>query len=150
MIHVAPGIDLDENELVWEFVRASGPGGQNVNKVATAVQLRFNAAASPALSDEVRTRLTRLAGQRMTDDGILIIEARATRSQTRNREAALTQLIDLIRRAAIRPKARRKTRPTAASQEERLARKRQHSRIKQLRRDRGESGRGESGRGYDQ
>ena len=134
MIHVAPGIDLDENELAFEFVRASGPGGQNVNKVATAVQLRFDVARSPALPEDVRARLMKLAGQRVTDEGVLIIESRATRSQARNREAAVEQLIELIRQAAIRPKSRRKTRPTAASQQKRIARKARRGRIKSLRR----------------
>jgi ribosome-associated protein len=134
MIHVSPGIDLDESELAFEFVRSSGPGGQNVNKVATAVQLRFDAARSPALPEDVRTRLIKLAGQRMTDEGVLIIDSRATRSQTRNREAAVEQLIELIRKAAIPPKNRRKTRPTAASQQERRERKAQRSRTKSLRR----------------
>lgn len=134
MIHVAPGIDLDENDLTFEFVRSSGPGGQNVNKVATAVQLRFDVATSPALPEDVRARLIKLAGQRMTDEGILIIEARSTRSQTRNREAATEQLVELIRKAAIAPKRRRKTRPTAASVEERRERKAKRSRTKELRR----------------
>jgi ribosome-associated protein len=133
MIHAAPGIDLEENELLFDFVRSSGPGGQNVNKVATAVQLRFDVAHSPALPEDVRARLTKLAGQRMTDDGVLIIEARATRSQSRNRELAIEQLIELIRKAAIPLKKRRKTRPTAASQEERRQRKAQRSRTKTLR-----------------
>jgi ribosome-associated protein len=134
MIHVAPGIDLDESELLFEFVRASGPGGQNVNKVATAVQLRFDVARSPSLPEEVRTRLIKLAGQRLSDDGVLLIESRATRSQKRNREAAVAQLIDLIRKAAIAPKQRRKTRPTAASQQERRERKAKRSQTKSLRR----------------
>lgn len=134
MIHVAPGIDLDENELSFEFVRASGPGGQNVNKVATAVQLRFDVANSPALPEDVRARLLKLAGQRVTDEGVLIIEARATRSQTRNREAAVEQLIELIRKAAIPPKNRRKTRPTTASVQERRERKARRSQTKQRRR----------------
>ena len=134
MIHVAPGIDLDENELSFEFVRASGPGGQNVNKVATAVQLRFDVVNSPALPEDVRARLLKLAGQRVTDEGVLIIEARATRSQTRNREAAVEQLIELIRKAAIPPKNRRKTRPTTASVQERRERKARRSQTKQMRR----------------
>jgi len=129
-IHVAPGIDLDERELQWEFVRSSGPGGQNVNKVATAVQLRFDVARSPALPDDVRARLVKLAGKRMTEEGVLVIEARETRSQSRNREAALAQLADLIRHATIRPKHRRKTQPTAASVQRRLARKTQRSQVK--------------------
>lgn len=133
-IHVAPGIDLDESELKWDFVRASGPGGQNVNKVATAVQLRFDAAHSPALPEDVRARLMRLAGKRMSEDGVLVIEARETRSQTRNREAALAQLVDLVRRATIQPKRRRKTQPTAASVERRLTRKTRRSQTKAGRR----------------
>lgn len=133
MIHVAPGIDLDENELVFDFVRSSGPGGQNVNKVSTAVQMRFDVAHSLALPEDVRARLIKIAGQRVTDDGVLIIEARATRSQTRNREAAVEQLVELIRKAAIPPKNRRKTRPTAASQQERRERKAKRSTVKRLR-----------------
>jgi ribosome-associated protein len=129
-IHVAPGIDLDERELQWDFVRSSGPGGQNVNKVATAVQLRFDVAHSPALPEDVRARLVKAAGKRMTEDGVLVIEARETRSQARNREAALAQLAILIRHAAIRPKRRRKTQPTAASVQRRLASKTQRSQVK--------------------
>ncbi len=133
-IHVAPGIDLDESELQWDFVRASGPGGQNVNKVATAVQLRFDVAHSPSLSEPVRARLTRLAGKRLTTGGVLVIDARETRSQTRNREAALAQLVELIRQATIQPRRRRKSQPTAASVERRLTRKTQHSQVKAGRR----------------
>ena len=134
MIHVGPGIDLDENELTFDFVRASGPGGQYVNKVATAVQLRFDVARSPSLPEDVRARLMKLAGQRVTDEGVLIIEARSTRSQTRNRELAVEQLVELIRKAAIPPKNRRKTRPTASSVQARRERKAQRSRTKALRR----------------
>lgn len=133
MIHVAPGIDLDENDLIFEFVRASGPGGQNVNKVSSAVQLRFDVAHA-TLPEDVRQRLIKLAGQRITDDGVLIIDSRATRSQIRNREAAVAQLVDLIRQATIRPKSRFKTRPTASSQRERVERKTQRGRTKSLRR----------------
>jgi ribosome-associated protein len=133
-LHVAPGIDLDESELKWDFVRASGPGGQNVNKVATAVQLHFDVLHSPALPEDVRDRLVRLAGKRITDDGVLVIEARDTRSQNRNRAAALTQLVELIRRATVQPKRRRKTQPTAASVERRLTRKTQRSQVKAGRR----------------
>lgn len=134
MIHVAPGIDLDENELIFEFVRSSGPGGQNVNKVSTAVQLRFDVAHSPALPEDVRARLVKMAGQRLTADGVLVLDARSTRSQTRNREAAVEQLVEMIRRAAIPPKHRRKTKPTAASKQERLEHKAQRGKTKTLRR----------------
>jgi ribosome-associated protein len=132
MIHVAPGFEIDENDLVFEFVRASGPGGQNVNKVSSAVQLRYDVAKA-ALPEDVRQRLIKLAGQRMTDEGVLILDARATRSQIRNREAAVAQLVDLIRQATIRPKNRYKTRPTAASQRKRVERKTQRGKIKSLR-----------------
>ena len=134
MVAVTPEIQLQDDELQWDFVRASGPGGQNVNKVATAVQLRFDAAHSPSLPEDVRARLLRLAGNRLTADGQIVIDARRYRSQLRNRDEALRQLVDLIRRAAIPPKVRRKTKPTVASQAERRARKAQRSRIKALRR----------------
>src|SRR5262249_31945397 len=124
----------DENELLFDFVRSSGPGGQNVNKVSTAVQLRFDVTNSPSLPEDVRARLVKLAGQRMTADGVLVLDARSTRSQTRNREAAVEQLVDLIRKAAIPPKYRRKTKPTAASKQERREHKSQRSKIKELRR----------------
>ncbi|HPF34445.1 MAG TPA: alternative ribosome rescue aminoacyl-tRNA hydrolase ArfB [Candidatus Krumholzibacteria bacterium] len=131
MIEVTRTIRLSEDELQVSFVRASGPGGQNVNKVATAVQLRFDAAGSPSLSSEVRERLLRLAGKRATDDGEIIIDARRYRTQERNRQDAVDRLVELIRRAAVRPKARRSTKPTRASKERRLDQKRQRSAVKQ-------------------
>lgn len=134
VLQVTPTIAIEESELHEEFTRAAGPGGQNVNKVETAVQLRFNVFTSPALSDEVRQRLITLAGNRITAEGDLVIEAKRYRSQLQNREDARVQLADLIRRATIRPKTRRKTKPTAASRQKRLERKSQRSTTKQQRR----------------
>jgi ribosome-associated protein len=139
MIQITPRLAIEESEINEEFVRTSGPGGQNVNKVATAVQLRFNVAHSPSLPEEVRQRLRQLAGKRLTADGALIIVASGSRSQMENRAAALQQLIVLIRRAAIPPKKRRPTQPTAAARERRLAGKRQHSATKRQRRTSWES-----------
>jgi ribosome-associated protein len=139
MIPVTPRIALDESEIEEHYIRASGPGGQNVNKVATAVQLRFAAGASPALDEGVRKRLAVLAGRRMTRDGVLIITAERFRTRERNRADALARLLDLIRRAAIVPKTRRATRPSAGSRERRLATKAARGRIKRLRRARAES-----------
>lgn len=129
MIHVTRSIAIDENEIQECFVRASGPGGQNVNKVATAVQLRFNATNSPSLSEEVRIRLISMAGKRITEDGTIIIDARKFRTQARNREDAIDRLVELIRNAAQRPKVRRKTRPTLASKMRRLESKHRLPRI---------------------
>ncbi len=133
MIPVTPSISIHEREIEERFIRASGPGGQNVNKVASAVQLRFDAAASPSLSEAVRRRLIRLAGRRMTAKGVIVIEARRFRSQERNRLDALERLVALIRKAAQAPRLRRKTKPTAASRERRLDEKRRRGAIKHTR-----------------
>lgn len=133
MIQITPAIEINEREIQLEFIRASGPGGQKVNKVATAVQLRFDAANSPSLPDEVRRRLIRLAGKRMTEDGVLVIHARRFRSQGRNRRDAIDRLIALIRKASIQPKPRLKTKPSKASKERRLEAKRRRSRTKHKR-----------------
>jgi ribosome-associated protein len=133
MIRVNADISLDEREIEESFVRASGPGGQNVNKLATAVQLRFDVRHSPSLPDEVRTRLERLAGARLTRDGVLVIIAQSHRTQGRNREDALDRLIELIRRAAVAPRTRRPTRPTRASRERRVETKKRRASVKRLR-----------------
>ena len=133
MIPVISSIALDEREIQESFVRASGPGGQNVNKLATAVQLRFDVERSPALPEGVRARLKTLAGRRMTQDGVLLITAQRHRTQERNRQDALERLIDLIRRAATPPVPRRPTRPTLASKRRRLEAKNRRAGIKSLR-----------------
>jgi len=127
---ITPALAIDDWELDERFVRASGPGGQNVNKVATAVQLRFDVARSPSLTDEVRQRLRAIAGSRMTDEGVLVIDARAFRTQAQNRDEARERLADLIRRALVRPKRRRKTRPTKAAKERRLETKKRRGETK--------------------
>ena len=134
MIKVTPAIAIDESEIQEYFVHASGPGGQNVNKVATAVQLRFDVANSRSLPDEVRKRLITLAGNRITEDGILTIDARQFSTQIRNREDAIDRLTGLIRNAAQRPKARHKTRPTLGSKVRRLKTKHRRAEAKQSRR----------------
>jgi ribosome-associated protein len=134
MIRVTPDIELDEREVEEQFVRASGPGGQNVNKLSTAVQLRFDVRHSPSLAPEVRHRLERLAGSRLTRDGVLVIVAQRHRTQLRNRADALERLLELIRQAAIRPVKRRPTRPTKGSRERRIEGKKRRGGIKQMRR----------------
>lgn len=133
MIHISEQIAINEDEIHEEFIRSSGPGGQNVNKVATAVQLRFNVAESTTLPDAVRQRLIHLAGKQVTQDGILIIHAQRFRTQDGNRQDALHRLIHLIQKAAEKPKIRCKTRPTLASKIRRLDAKHHRGRIKQNR-----------------
>jgi len=134
MIRVTQEISISESELKLDFIRSSGPGGQNVNKVATAVQLRFDVSRSPSLPEAVRRRLVHIAGKRVSKEGMLVIDARRFRTQERNRQDALERLLQWIRRASVRPKKRIKTRPTASSRERRLEGKRQRGEIKRLRR----------------
>ncbi len=133
MIRITATIAIDEREIAESFIRSSGPGGQNVNKLATAVQLRFDVRHSRFLPDEVRARLEKLAGRRLTRDGVLVITAERHRTQERNRQDARERLVALIRQAAIRPKPRRATKPTAGSRERRIQTKKRRSRIKKLR-----------------
>ncbi len=133
MLRITDHIAIDERELEEQFVRSSGPGGQNVNKLATAVQLRFDVRHSPSLPHDVRLRLERLAGQRLTKDGVLVIIAQRHRTQERNRQDALDRLIELIQRAAVVPKRRRPTKPTAGSRKRRLESKKRRGTIKGLR-----------------
>ena len=132
-IRVTGRIQLDEGELVEQFVRSSGPGGQNVNKVATAVELRFDVARSPSLPEPVRERLAKLAGRRLTQEGVLVLRAERFRTQERNREDARERLIELIRRAAVPPKPRRPTKPTRASKERRIEGKKGRAGVKRMR-----------------
>lgn len=136
MIQVTPSIAIDESEIEESFVRASGPGGQHVNKVSSAVQLKFDARRSPSLPNDVAIRLMKLAGNRLTQEGIIVIVAQEHRSQKRNREEALERLLELIRAAAVRPQIRRPTKPTKASKERRLEAKSKRSRDKSLRANR--------------
>jgi ribosome-associated protein len=133
MIRISHDIAIDDREIEESFFRASGPGGQNVNKLATAVQLRFDVRRSPGLSDAVRERLTRLAGRRMTREGVLVLHARRHRTQERNREDAVERLIDLVRRAAMPSVPRISTTPTAAARRRRLRAKKRRAAIKSLR-----------------
>lgn len=133
MIRITRGITVDESEIDLEFVRGSGPGGQHADRAATAVQLRFDVLHSPSLPEPVRWRLMKLAENQITGDGVLIIKAQNHRRQDRNRKEALRRLAELIRQAARRPKRRRKTKPTRASEERRLREKRHRSKIKRLR-----------------
>jgi ribosome-associated protein len=133
MIRITDTIALDDRELEESFVRAAGPGGQNVNKLATAVQLRFDVRRSAALPPAVRARLERLAGRRLTTEGVLVITAQRHRTQERNREDARARLVELIRRAAVPPVLRRPTKPTAASRKRRLESKQRRAKLKRLR-----------------
>lgn len=133
MIRVTERLVIDEAEIEESFVRASGPGGQNVQKLSTAVRLRFDARRSPSLPDEVRARLERLAGHRLTRDGVIVVSAQRHRTQERNREDALARLLDLIRRAAEPPTPRRPTRVGATERRRRLEAKRRRAEVKSLR-----------------
>lgn len=138
MIKITGNIWIDEGEVREEFIRASGPGGQHVNKASTAVQLRFNVDASPRLPGEVKARLKALAGQRLTSDGDIIITSRDSRSREQNRLEALDKLVELITKAAQRPKARKKTKPTKGSKERRLKEKAVRGAVKKMRTKKGE------------
>ncbi|HEX9998310.1 MAG TPA: alternative ribosome rescue aminoacyl-tRNA hydrolase ArfB [Abditibacterium sp.] len=135
MIPITPQISLRDDEIGEEFVRSSGAGGQNVNKVASAVQLRFDVAASPSLSPEIKARLTKIAGKKMTEEGVLIIKAQTHRTQERNRQDALERLVALVREAIPRPVVRVATKPTRGSKERRLGAKRLQSARKAARRE---------------
>jgi ribosome-associated protein len=133
VIEITDSIRLDEGELSERFIRAPGPGGQNVNKVSTAVQLQFDVARSPSLPEDTRRRLIALGGRRVSSEGILTITAHRHRTRERNRQDALDRLVDLIRRASYRPPPRKATRPTRGSMERRLARKRERASLKRMR-----------------
>jgi len=132
MIEITPSLQIDERDLQIDFIRSSGPGGQNVNKVATAVQLRFDVNNS-SLPEEVKARLVQIAGKRMTSEGVLLMEAKRFRTQEQNREDAIQRFVELVRKALIKPKVRKKTKPSAASKEKRLDEKKRKGEIKRLR-----------------
>jgi ribosome-associated protein len=136
MIPITPTLSINEDEIEESFVRSSGPGGQHVNTTSTAVQLRFDARRSRSLPDDVAIRLMKLAGSRLTQDGVIVITAQSHRSQQRNREEAVARLVELVRQAAIRPRVRRATKPTKASKERRLDSKGRRSVVKSQRRSR--------------
>jgi ribosome-associated protein len=139
-MEITPSLSIPDSELSIDFIRASGPGGQNVNKVATAAQLRFDVRNSPSLTEEVKARLVRLAGSRITQDGILVIEAKRYRTQEQNRADAMLRLEALIQKALVRPKKRRPTRPTLASQARRVETKKKRGNVKRLRQTRPHDG----------
>ncbi len=132
MIEITPSLHIDERELQIDFVRAAGPGGQNVNKVATAAQLRFDVRAS-SLPEEGKERLLQIAGKRISKEGVLLIEAKRFRTQEQNREDAIQRFVELVRKSLVKPKRRRKTKPTPASKEERLKEKKRRAEIKKMR-----------------
>ena len=134
MIAITPSLALDESEIQLEFVRAAGPGGQNVNKVATAVQLRLDVRGSPSLPAEVRARLVKLAGRRVSEDGFLVITARRYRSQERNRADAIQRLVKMIQKAAIRPRVRKATRASSSARAARVDEKKRRGEVKRRRR----------------
>ena len=134
MIEITPSLQIDERELQIDFIRASGPGGQNVNKVATAAQLRFDVNAS-SLPEEAKARLIQIAGSRITSESVLLIEAKRFRTQEQNREDAIHRFIELVRKSLVKPKARKKTKPTQSSKEERLKEKKRRGEIKKLRQE---------------
>lgn len=133
MIDIKPGISIDESELHLDFIRASGPGGQNVNKVSSAVQLRFDAMNSPALNEQIRKRLLRIAGRRASNTGTIVIKAQRFRSQEKNRQDAVDRLVMMIRQAATVPRIRKKTKPSRAAMEKRISTKHHRSRTKKFR-----------------
>ena len=133
MLEITPSFSIDERELQFDFIRSAGPGGQNVNKVATAVQLRFDIANSPSLASETKGRLIQLSGKRVNTEGVLIVEAKRFRTQEQNRADAIERFVELVRKALIKPKLRKKTKPSAASKEKRLKAKKVKGATKRLR-----------------